>query len=414
MNKIKSLIRLPLLLTLSATATANSDHQWVGQVNGVANYNDAAATWLDGGLGRFGVDSDDGDSVGLLGEVQLGYNYRLNDQFSIRTHLQVQETTEDSSARSVGVVELKARYVIAPEWDQKFTFTAGQFFLPISLENTNRFWESPYTINFSSLNSWIGEEFRPIGVDASYKKTFESGNQWSLATTIFGGNDSMGAILAWRGWSHGRHRSVFGDTLSLPELDSLNTGGPFEDQRDDGSKPFGRDLDDRPGYAIRTAWQTEDYLFNLSWVDNLGDTELHHGEYAWRTKFAILGASWFVTDEFELLAEGTSGSTTMGAGPGVDVNFYSAYIMASYLVNELRYSARLEKFAAHDKDAVDDENNDSGRSYTLAIMWEPEESNVSGGAELLYVDSKRIRMTSNGTFEDQESISISLLAKYAF
>ncbi len=413
-NYIMAAVSLPLVSVMSLNALADSSHHFAGQLNAVGNFNDGAATWLDGGLGRLGVDSDDGDSFGLQGEIQLGYKYKVTDQLSIRTHVQVQESTEDSSARSLGLVELKARYVIEPNWDHRFTFTAGQFFLPISMENTNLFWESPYTINFSTLNSWIGEEFRPIGLDAKYSRFFESGNRLSFAGTVFGGNDSMGAILAWRGWSHGRQRTVFGDTLSLPDLESLDAGGAFEEQRNDGSKPFGRDLDDRPGYSLRTSWEAEDYLINLSWVDNLGDTKLHHGEYAWRTKFAILGASWLVTDELEILAEGTTGNTTMGEGPGVDMNFYSAYVMASYLVDELRYSARIEKFGAHDKDSVDDENNDSGRSYTLAVMWEPEEGSLSGGAELLFIDSKRQRTLTSGTFEDQDTTSLTLLAKYAF
>jgi hypothetical protein len=405
---------------LSVQARAQSEpesaHHFAIQTNVIGNYNDSTTTWLNGGLSRFGLGSnDDSDNFGALGEIHAGYKYDATNRLSFRTHLQALKATEDSSARSLGVVEVKARYVAHSSWDQRVTLTAGQFFLPTSMENIERFWESPYTISFSTLNSWIGEEFRPVGLDLGYAKTLDSGSRWSVSGTAFGGNDSMGAILAWRGWSNGRHRSVFGDTLSLPDLAALDEGGEFDAQRDDGSKPFGRDLDGNVGFSVRSSWHSvEDYVFNFTWVDNMGDTELHHGEYAWRTKFGIAGAAWNVTPELELLGEFSRGSSTMGEGPGVDIDFYSVYIMASYLVNNLRYSARVEKFGIKDQDVVDDENNDTGRSYTAALMWEPPDNHFSGGAEVLYVDSKRKRTTTTGLFEDERRISVSIIGKYVF
>jgi len=402
-------------LLLPATLHAENTHSLTAHANLIGNYNDSSTSWLDSGLSRFSLGTDKDNNSSLLGEVQIAYKYSVNDQLRVQTHIQLQDSSHTSSAQAAGLVELKARYIMTPSEHQRVTLTAGQFFLPVSMENIDRFWESPYTISFSALNSWIGEEFRPIGIDLNYTNTLNSGSRWSIAATAFGGNDSMGAILAWRGWSHGRHRSVYDDSLSLPDLTSLATGGDFESQRNDGSKPFGKDLDRRIGYTIRSSWtNSSTYKINLSWVDNMADTRLHHGEYAWRTQFGIAGVSWFITDDLVVAGETISGNTTMGSGPGVNVDFHSAYLLASLHVNEFRYSARVENFETKDKDLVDNENNDKGHSYTLAIMWNPADAHLSGGIEALHVTGKRDRTLTSETFNDGNNKSISLLVKYAF
>jgi len=104
----------------------------------------------------------------------------------------------------------------------------------------------------------------------------------------------------------------------------------------------------------------------------------------------------------------------MGSGPGVNVDFHSAYLLASLHVNEFRYSARVENFETKDKDLVDNENNDKGHSYTLAIMWNPADAHLSGGIEALHVTGKRDRTLTSETFNDGNNKSISLLVKYAF
>lgn len=414
-----------LLLSFSAAGQITADEhahrfdtQWDVLGFMQTNQHTGEDTWLNGGLGHYAL--GDGEHPAAMSELQLGYRYKANGHLSFFTHVQARVTTDQDSARHLGLIELKARYHTDLDFNQSVRFTAGQFFLPISMENTERFWDSPYTLSFSSLNSWIGEEFRPIGVDGSYLYHFDSGLEWELAATLFGGNDSMGALLAYRGWSYGRHRTMFDDVLAVPNLKSLDDGGMFEGQRDDGSKPFGRDLDNRPGYALRTSLSLDQYLLSVTWVDNMGDTQLHHGEYAWRTRFAILGGSWIVTDQLELLAEGSVGNTTMGAAPGVDADFYSGYLMASYLFDDLRLSARYDLFGMDDRDDIDNDNNDFGRSYTLALMWQPEDSNLRLGLEGLYLHSKRIKTLSANTPSDSEqftssdSFVISMLASYRF
>ena len=150
----------------------------------------------------------------------------------------------------------------------------------------------------------------------------------------------------------------------------------------------------------------------------MGDTELHRGEYAWRTKFAVLGASWFASEQLEVLSEASAGSSTMGAGPGVDIEFYSVYLMLSYVFGEYRLSVRHDAFGIEDKDHVDEDSHDLGRSQTLALMWTPERSPFSAGAEVLYLNSKRLKQVqSNSTTRseaDRDSLSAGIMLEYRF
>ena len=74
-----------------------------------------------------------------------------------------------------------------------------------------------------------------------------------MAAALFGGNDSAGTLLAWRGWAFGDHLVGAGETLPLPPLRTLADGGPFAAQRDGGTQPV-EELDDQPGYLVRARW----------------------------------------------------------------------------------------------------------------------------------------------------------------
>jgi hypothetical protein len=191
----------------------------------------------------------------------------------------------------------------------------------------------------------------------------------------------------------------------------------FGEQRDDGTKPFGRDLDGDLGYALRTALSLEDLLIRLSWVDNRGDTTLLHAEYAWRTEFSLAGVSWQINDDWEFLAETMRGSSTMGAGPGVDIDFYSAYAMLSYRWEHYRFTYRFDQFGIDDRDQVDQENNELGRSHTLAIMWQSGILPLHLGLETQYLSSQRSRILAGPVpyiSRDTDAFSLSFLARYDF
>jgi hypothetical protein len=150
----------------------------------------------------------------------------------------------------------------------EFRLRAGQFFLPTSRENTDRLWSSPYTISFSALNTWIGEEVRPIGAELQWQH-LTSNAVVTFAGGAFRGNDTMGTLLGWRGWAMGNRVAVYDEVLPLPPLPR------FPKQRR-GTVPIGRDLDGRTGYTARARVSLpERATIQFARIDNRGDRELY-------------------------------------------------------------------------------------------------------------------------------------------
>lgn len=268
-----------------------------------------------------------------------------------------------------------------------FALRAGQFFLPTSRENKAALWTSPYTLTFSAVNSWIAEEVRPIGVDLGWRHETARGHVFSAAATAFRGNDSMGALLAWRGWAMHNRLSAYNEVLPLPPLASLQTF--FAKQRDDGTKPFGADLDGRTGYAARARWSLpERASVQLTHVDNNGDRLLHRGEYAWNTSYDQVGVELGDPERLVVAVEYMDGRTGMGlkTNPAwVDADFSAGYVLVSEKHGRNRFTARFDRFDTDEKDFSPAEvNEQSGRAWTFAWLVDVTPS-LRGGAEWLRV-----------------------------
>lgn len=355
------------------------------------------ASWLDGGWGRLEAG---GDRDELFGTAQLGITWTPNEHFDLHvsgvgrrdvlgTNAGLVEAYVDGRA-SFGLDELQVR--------------AGQFFLPTSRENKDELWASPYTVSFSALNSWIGEEARPVGVDLQYRHTTSHGHALTTGATAFQGNDSMGALLAWRGWAIGNRLSTYNELLPLPPVPF------FPLQRTDGTKPFGGDLDGRPGYSARVRYSVPSRANVLyTYVDNRGDRELHRGEYAWATKFHLLGGEIGNPDRLIAATEYMRGSTTMGRGPTfVDADFFAWYLLVSGKSGRNRLTARYELFNTEEQDfSPAERNEENGRAWTLTWMFDVT-APLRLAAELTQVVGDRV-----GT-PDPDARSVTIEARYRF
>lgn len=413
-----------LLAHQIAQASSADSHTFHAALNQGLLFQEQGSTWLrqnsadDQALGRYGHGSSEQKLAAFLG-ADLEYRYRPSKAWLFSVHAQARASSPSRELDNLALIEWRGRWRKQFDFHRELRLTFGQFFLPTSFENSQRYWDSPYTLSYSAWNSWIGEEFRPIGLDTEFRYHLEAGSRLSIAASLFGGNDSMGALLAYRGFSYGRLRAGLGEVLPLPSLASLTDAGRFKRQRDDGTKPFGPDLDQRLGLALRAQYLSDRLLLRLSHVDNRGDGRLYRGEYAWATKFTSLGASWFATPMLELLFEASTGSSAMGLGPALDIDFYSAYGLASYVTGDMRFSYRYEVFGVDNRDQfnqsqVHDESQDFGRSHTLAMFWYPTESS-SLGFELLYLESERTRdLQYAGLTKDRDSLSLSVLLSYKF
>lgn len=319
--------------------------------------------------------------------AQLGLDWQPSRHFDIH----VSGAGDDDR---IGLVEAyaDARAIFGNE---EIQLRAGQFFLPSSRENKDELWTSPYAISFSALNTWIAQEFRPIGADLEWRHTLGSGHTLTAAATAFRGNDSMGALLGWRGWTIGNRLSTYDEVLPLPPLPTLDTF--FADQRDDGTKPFGRDLDGNTGLAARVRYSVPQRAnVQYAYVDNRGDRRLHRGEYAWATDFHLISAEAGSMDGFIAAAEYMTGSTGMGFAPAfVQADFYATYALVSHKFGRNRWTARYELFGTQEQDfSLAEENNESGRAWTLAWLFDVTDA-LRAGVEFTQTTGHRADVSLN-------------------
>lgn len=365
---------VPLLLTGAPRASAGE-----AKVHGVASGRAIAVEgptpWIEGGFGRTSEGSGTVDLEALArGEAHAGLDWSPLPTLLLR--LSATARTEPGAAGGwrAGLVEGFLQYRPELREDLALRFRGGLFFAPTSLENVEPLWQSPYTITLSAVNSWVGEELRLTGLDAAAQLGSPGGARLEVAGTAFGGSDTAGALLAWRGWAMGTRLSVAGEVVPLPPLPTLAPGGAFAEQRDDGTRPVD-ELDGRVGWHARGRWSLPGRgLVQASWTDNRGDRGLHRGQYAWATRFGSVGAA-VDAGAFRLVTEGVLGDTGMGQPDGarVDARFRAGYALLSWASGgeRVRLTARYDRFRNDDRDGQLEPNDESGRAFTLAAFFFP-------------------------------------------
>jgi len=360
-------------------------------------------TWLDEGWGRLDAGLDRTETIG---DINAGIDYTPSQYFDLHASGNIRH---DPHGDVGGIIEAYADARLPLGLDE-LRLRAGQFFLPTSRENKDANWASPYTITFSALNSWIGQEVRPIGADLEYRHITAAGHTLTAAATAFQGNDTMGTQLAWRGWSVGDRLTSYDEVLPLPRSAGRDASFPF--QRKDGTKPFGTDLDGRTGYAGRFRYSVpERGNVQYTYVDNRGDRELYRGEYAWATKFHLIGAEIGDSAKLVLAAEYMRGKTGMGSPENkawVDADVSAAYLLVSGKHGRNRLSARYDVFDTEERDFSPAEiDTESGRSWTATWMFELRDD-LRIAAEVTWFHGDR------PPTPDPDARSVTVEARYGF
>lgn len=315
------------------------------------------------------------DSEGF-GIAQVGVNWEPNVHFGAHVDALARREPSGYAGSRAGLVEA---YVDARAGG--LTLRAGQFFLGTSRENTDLLWNSPYNMTYSAVNSWIGEEFRPVGIDASYKFS-----NLTVGATAFRNNDTMGTELAWRGWDIGSRLTVYNEKLPVwvPKT--------FKGFQMEGTRPFEHDLDGKTGFAERVRYNVPDRgVIQVTHVDNRGDRHLYNGEYSWNTHFNQVGAQVGNVDTTTLAAEWMRGATAMGFRPFpvVEASFDSWYVLVSHVVGKNRFSGRYDWFRTKDLARIVPEPYDEhGKSWTLTWFHEVT-PHLRAGAEFTQVTGVR-------------------------
>lgn len=334
-------------------------------------------TWLREGFGRLTEGAGgpgDRDST-ARGEAHVGLDWRPAETWLIHAQGVLHGEPSDYGGAPAGLVQAFVQYRPELTPSVSLRFRAGTFFPQTSFETSEPLWQSPYTVTLSALSTWIAEEVRQTGLDAAVFVKAGTDDRIEIAGEITAANDSVGALLAWRGWTHGDRLTTVGELLPLPPLSSLAPGGGFADQRDDGTRPI-EELDGRAGWQARVRWERPDrFELRAAYQDNRGDRLLHRGQYAWKTAFATAGLALHAGEAWMLLVEGMAGETGMGVigsdRPHVDMRFRTGYALLSWQAGAWRLSGRLDGFRNLDRDGTAEPNQEDGWSWTAALFWTP-------------------------------------------
>jgi hypothetical protein len=329
-----ALVRLLSLLTLlAAAATATADTVTSVQWSGFAllRPQTPADTPLD----------DDA----LNAQFQLGLDWRPFAGFGTHLHLLARNQGDESRRGHVGVVEVYVEKILSVRND-RVRIAGGAFFLPTSRENIDSLWQTPYTLTPSALNSWLGEEFRPIGVDVSYRHRTATAGTFTGGATVFGGNDTFGEILIGRGWALQDRWTLLGEHVAT---------------RPGHYTSVSAENDDRLGWSARAKWNDDRGSIQLTRIDNRSDARRYGELFNWATRFNLAGADYTWRD-WTVAGEAGWGTTAIATARGrFSSEIDAAYLLVSRRLKDFRVTIRADEYKTLGV---------RGNALTAALLWE--------------------------------------------
>jgi hypothetical protein len=288
------------------------------------------------------------DDDALSAQVQLGIDWRPSLTLGGHLHLLARNQSDGARRGRAGIVEAWLEQNVA-RGDDRIHLLEGAFFLPTSRENVDALWESPYTMTPSALNSWLGEELRPIGIDASYTRRHILGGSATGGVTLFTGNDTFGALPVERGWAMHDQWALLGQHTVVERNPDYYTSVSAE-------------TDHRLGWSARARWNNDHATLQFTRIDNRSDARAHGELFNWATRFDIVGADYTLND-WTFAAESGWGVTTIDVfGPRYSTDIRTAYVLASRRFANARVSVRGENFQ---------NGADHGHAITAAFFWQP-------------------------------------------
>jgi hypothetical protein len=301
------------------------------------------------------------DDDSLSAQVQLAIDWRPTVNFGSHIHLLARNEDDNSQRGRVGVVEAYLEQNAALG-SNRLHFMEGAFFLPGSRENVDSLWATPYTLTSSALNSWLGEELRPIGVDASITHRLQSG-ALSGGATVFTGNDTFGALPIDRGWALRDHWILLGEHIPVNARFFTSVSA---------------ETDHRLGWSARGKWNNDHATLQLTRIDNRADALLHGDLFNWATRFNIAGGD-YTWNDWTGVAETGWGTTAIQGRRRSSFPIRSTYVLLSRRIAKVRASVRAEQFQA---------GTDHGHAITAAVLWEARRQ-LRAGVEAIAADGEK-------------------------
>jgi hypothetical protein len=358
------------LLLAASAARAEVDLISPEALSGLIDLRVAAAdgetSWLDGGFGKTRYGGDGGTRAhAAVADAALLWTPRFS--WALSGVVDVEYQPEDEHAADL--VEAYLRFRPAPTSAWRASGRLGVFYPPISLEHDDKGWQVSRTITPSAINSWVGEEVKVVGAEASLSHASDAGGEAGLTAAVFGYNDTSGTLLTFRGWALDDARTGVFSAFALPALSS------FAGRRQADETYPTREIDDRGGWYVRADWRASaPFALNALYYDNRGNKTgvTSSLQWAWATRFLNLGLSLDVDPQTQLLAQAMSGRTLMGypTGDGIwfDVDFDAAYVLLSRSFGPSALTGRVDWFRTRDRTLEQVDNNDE-HGWAATLAW---------------------------------------------
>jgi hypothetical protein len=349
---------------------------------------DGEQSWVNGGFGKLRSGSDgDWRLQPQLGNVNLVWK----PQFTWSLGATIVGSVQGGQRTDAGLSQ--AYLTFRPMRSSKVAISAraGLMWPPVSLEHEGADWHVKDSITPSAINSWIGEEVRPLAAEANLGFSVGA-NNIRVTAALMAANDTSGTLLTLRGWALHDRTTLASRAQPLPPLDYLvGYQAPFTHPLLDVHAGFAH----RPGYYAKLAWQPPlPVRVEFFHYDNRANPENVNKdvEWGWRTHFDNVGAVAELGSGAELKAQVLQGRTLMGfAMPErrwIDSRFRSAFVLLTRPFGSIRLTARVDAFGTRNVGSIVDEDyNDRGWAGMIAAKREWQ--HFAGLIELLHVSSRR-------------------------
>jgi len=394
-----TLCRSAALITLLALCVTGRAADWELSLDTRLVSSDAGRSFMDGGLGttRFGQR----DSGIQLGRARFALTTSLGELWS--AHFDA-SAWDDKDRSPVGVTEAYLQFRPYPRAGYRFRLKAGAFYPPISLENRAAGWESPYSLSYSAINTWLGVEVRTIGLEAQLDWLgTRTGHDFDLGLTggAFAWNEGAGVVLADNGFMlHDRQTPVFGRV------------GPAGA----GALPF-QQFDGRAGvYAgVEGRWLDRVVLRVLRYDNRADPTKIDSvsGAIAWNTRFNSAGLRIESGTGWTAILQWLDGETLI-APPGMQLEwpFRAQFALLSKRFGRHTLSARYDRFEV-ETNVPDGDGWQIGHAFTAAWLFDAD-AHWRVALEWLRVRSSSYNRAELGGPPLATETQLQLAVRYAF
>ena len=200
-------------------------------------------SWLEGGFGKLRYGGEAGETVprARIAAIDLAWKPRVSWNFSGLVSVSYQSRLDDEPDLSEAFLKFQSDPAAI-----RFSGRAGLFWPPISQEHSGGNWLVTDSITPSAANSWVGEEVKVLGLEATVETAFGD-HELALTGAAFLHNDMSGTTLSYRGWALHDVRVTMNGDLPLSPLSPSRR--PWQDTI---TSPFW-EVDGRVGLIARVA-----------------------------------------------------------------------------------------------------------------------------------------------------------------